>query len=451
MTFSFASNQKQSLYFISFLFLIYFGCPSTVWAQTLQRIEIPSSFNPVGSGARALGMGGAFIAVADDATAASWNPGGLMQLDKPEGSIVGAGFIRDEDLGFGTNPEASGTNTVSKARINYLSASYPFALGKYHMVISANYQNLFDLTRNWDFSLNQSSNRLTVTQDVDSDQDGALSAWGLAYCIKIFRQFSLGVTLNFWEDGIYENKWKQTVVQKGAGTLSGNNFTFESRSVDEFFFSGFNANLGILWHVTSKLNFGAVFKTPFTADIKQKSSFSSSIQFPDAPESDSSFSSHSTEHKDLDMPMSYGIGLAYRFSDNLTASLDLYRTEWDDFELKDSEGNKISPISGLPSSESDVDPTYQVRMGAEYVFTQPQKYLIPLRGGLFYDPAPAEGSPDDYYGFSLGSGITGERFSFDIAYQYRFGNNVGESILQNLDFSQDVREHTVYSSIIFYF
>jgi hypothetical protein len=66
-------------------------------------------------------MGGAFIAVADDATAASWNPGGLipLDLDKPEGSIVGTGFIRDEDLEFGTNPEANDTNSVSKARIIY--------------------------------------------------------------------------------------------------------------------------------------------------------------------------------------------------------------------------------------------------------------------------------------------------------------------------------------------
>jgi len=64
-------------------------------------------------------MGGAFIAVADDATAASWNPGGLMQLDEPEGSIVGAGFIRDEDFDFGTNLEASGTHSVSEARIIY--------------------------------------------------------------------------------------------------------------------------------------------------------------------------------------------------------------------------------------------------------------------------------------------------------------------------------------------
>ena len=46
----------------------------------------------VGSGARAQGMGSAFIAVADDATAASWNPGGLGQLQRPEISAVGSYF-----------------------------------------------------------------------------------------------------------------------------------------------------------------------------------------------------------------------------------------------------------------------------------------------------------------------------------------------------------------------
>ena len=147
MTFSLASYQKQNLYFLCFLFLIYFGCHSTLSAQPLSRIEIPSSFNPLGSGARALGMGGAFIAVADDATAASWNPGGLIQLERPEMSIVGAGFYREEDLDFGTNPEANGTNSVREARINYLSATYPFTLGRFNMVVSANYQNLYDLNR----------------------------------------------------------------------------------------------------------------------------------------------------------------------------------------------------------------------------------------------------------------------------------------------------------------
>ncbi|MCJ7810524.1 MAG: hypothetical protein MUP26_09715, partial [Desulfobulbaceae bacterium] len=63
------------------LFLAILIFISPVWgAAPLVRMEIPSSPNPVGSGARALGMGGAFIAIADDATAASWNPAGLIQL-----------------------------------------------------------------------------------------------------------------------------------------------------------------------------------------------------------------------------------------------------------------------------------------------------------------------------------------------------------------------------------
>ena len=66
------------------------------FAQQIERVEIPSSLNPVGSGARALGMGGAFIAVADDATSASWNPGGLIQLETPETSVVGFFFHRSE-------------------------------------------------------------------------------------------------------------------------------------------------------------------------------------------------------------------------------------------------------------------------------------------------------------------------------------------------------------------
>lgn len=86
---------------------------SAVWgADPLMRMEIPSSPNPVGSGARALGMGGAFIAIADDATAASWNPGGLIQLETPEVSAGGAYVHREEDNSFGDHPEASGKQSV---------------------------------------------------------------------------------------------------------------------------------------------------------------------------------------------------------------------------------------------------------------------------------------------------------------------------------------------------
>ena len=49
----------------------------------------------VGAGARANGMGGAFTAIADDATAASWNPAGLAQLRQPEISVVHDGITTE--------------------------------------------------------------------------------------------------------------------------------------------------------------------------------------------------------------------------------------------------------------------------------------------------------------------------------------------------------------------
>jgi len=79
------------------------------------------------------------------------------------------------------------------------------------------------------------------------------------------------------------------------------------------------------------------------------------------------------------------------------------------------------------------------------------RYTIPVRAGVFYDPAPAQGTTDKYFGFSLGSGIGIGRFIFDVAYQYRFGRNVGDSLVPGFRFSQDVGEHNIYSSVIVHF
>ena len=415
-----------------------------------QKIEIPSSMNPVGSGARALGMGSAFIAVADDATAASWNPGGLVQLGRPEISLVAEFFHRTEDNTFGSNSEASGDQTVNENKINYFSLAYPFTLLNRNMIVSLNYQPLYDFTREWDFPLLERSDRTSTIWDFSYQQEGGLYAVGLAYAIQITPKFSFGITLNFWEDWLGDNGWDQNRTQKGEGIdhLENTQFSYDYQSWNQFSFSGFNANLGFLWNVTDKLTLGVVLKTPFTAGLRHESKSRLSSDSDDLGEWVSA-----SEDEELDMPMSYGVGLAYRFSDHLTVSADLYRTEWQDFVLRDSEGRETCPVSGLVLEESDMKATHQVRIGGEYLFFDPKnpKYVIPVRCGVFYDPSPAEGSPDDLYGFSLGSGIVVGRFVFDVAYQYRFGSNVGTSVLRHLEFSQDVSEHTLYSSVIVHF
>ncbi len=447
----------KSFYFVSYILVFLISAVlfeqgymrSYAFAQSQQVpdvIEIPSSFNPVGSGARALGMGGAFIAVADDATAASWNPGGLIQLGRPEISFVGALVNRRENNEFGASSLGSGEQRITDMNINYFSMSYPFKLINRNMVVSLNYQYLYDFSRKWALPLASRTNKININHDYD----GSLYALGLAYCIQITPRISFGLTLNFWEDWLGDNGWEQN-RHDNTITIGDDNelHISEYSGHSKFSFSGFNANIGMLWNINDKFSLGAVIKTPFTADMKHEFS---SLTWETGQSSTLKTGPDSYEEK-LDMPMSYGIGIAYRFSDKLTVSTDIYRTEWQDFILEDSEGNKTSPISNLHIDKSDVDPTLQIRVGAEYLIFDPvkSKYVIPLRGGIFYDPAPAEGSPDGFYGLSLGSGIVFGRYVFDLAYQYRFGRDVGQYILPNWKFSQDVHEHTLYSSVIIHF
>jgi long-subunit fatty acid transport protein len=423
---------------------------SNAGAQVLVRMEIPSSPNPVGSGARAMGMGGAFIAIADDATAASWNPGGLIQLEKPEISFVGGYVYRSENNSFGNNPEASGSQSTDNVNLNYLSGAYPFKAFGHNMIVSLNYQRLYDFYRNWNFSLNMNGPPFVGPVQYNYDQKGALYALGLAYSVEIMPSFSAGLTINYWGDFIFANKWEQKYNQKARIQLGPFPGTSTSDKTEKYSFDGWNANFGFLWRMTEHWTLGCVFKTPFTANVAHEINSQDTTVFPTFPAANTSNTTHLTFNDKLQMPMSYGLGLAYRFSDKFTLSGDVYRTHWNDFTYKNYQGVETSPISGKAKGDSSIAPTMWLRFGGEYLIIR-EKYVVPLRAGIFYDPAPAEGSPDKFYGFAVGSGISYGRFVFDIAYQFRFGNGVGSSTLPGTNFSQDVREHTVYSSLIIHF
>jgi long-subunit fatty acid transport protein len=418
-------------------------------SSLMAQIKITSSPNPVGSGARALGMGGAFIAVADDATAASWNPGGLIQLERPELSVVGEGVYRSENNNFKGHPEASGSQTLSQAGLNYLSAVYPFACSGHNMVASINYQHLYDFGRNWNLTYATSQ----LTQKENYSADGGLYAWGLAYALQIIPELSFGFTLNIWEDGIYPNGWNTET--SGAATFLDPR-THKPRDVyqvdyqNRYSFRGFNGNVGLLWNPTDRLSLGAVFKSPFTADLTHRYSALVERISPAPSGSTTQDQTSWTAHEELQMPMSYGFGMAFRLSDHLTVSTDITHTQWQDFILTDSTGKKTSPITDQSPDLSNINGTTQIRVGGEYLFIKP-KYTIPVRVGIFYDPAPAQNRVDNYGGFSVGSGIGIGRFIFDVAYVYRFGRGVGASAVPDLNFHQNVNEQNFYTSLIIHF
>jgi long-subunit fatty acid transport protein len=434
------------------------------------ELNIGSSYNPVGSGARAIGMGGAFIGVADDATAASWNPGGLVQLEKSEISIVGSFLKRNDD--FVTNQFLE-NQSESYNSINYFSLTHCFSYFQRNMVISLNYQNLYDFNRDWS-NLQISTTKIGTTYTIpDKDvtiqyqtdfeienikYDGNLSALGLACSFEVNPKFSFGITFNIWDNDLFKNAWKtkfdtKVTVNKITEEPSKNPIIERNGELEPFYSkreysleNGFNTNIGFLWHITSALTLGGVYKSRFTADLKQ-SSIMNNEQKPD-------------ESNELTMPSSYGIGLAWRLQNIWTLSLDIYRTEWDEFILKNS-FEEISPlIPSMPDENNSINaqpipiikPTHQVRFGTEYlVINKANKTIIPFRFGLFYDPIPGKGYPDKAWGFSLGSGFSKSPYNFDIAFQYRQANDIGDVFPSNANLTFDMNETILYTSMIYHF
>jgi long-subunit fatty acid transport protein len=450
--------MKKTLYLIPIL-LFLTSYQNTTHSQIITDVKINSSPNPVGSGARATGMGGAFIAIADDATAASWNPSGLMQLETPEFSMVGSCDISRDDFDSDLHPETSSMNEITRYDLNYLSIAYPFQIASKNMVVSLNYQKLYDLHKDMDFNIT-STGRLPgfpqykIRDKVRFRQRGSLKALSPAYAIQITPRFSVGATFNIWTDRLFWNNDWTTKTEESFSGIGVTGTTYRNKRLRKESFShfkGFNMNFGFLWDINPAITIGAVFKTPFKASFHYRYQETQKVDQP-AIGSILTSSVKFSEHRELKMPMSYGLGVAFRLSDILTLSCDVYRTNWSRFYMEDKDNHDTSPINGVPRRDSHVHDTTQFRLGGEYLLMV-EKTIIPLRAGLFYDPQPSQKHPDDFFGFSLGSGVMlGSHVLLDWAYQMRYGHNVSGGSLGGIaDAKADVVQHRLMVSMIYHF
>jgi hypothetical protein len=94
-------NNAIALYKFFTIFFLLFVIPYWCFAQNSSLIFAQP--NTYGIGPRAIGMGGAFTAIADDASAAYWNPAGLSQVSAYEISISSAPVYFQNDI----NPNVS--------------------------------------------------------------------------------------------------------------------------------------------------------------------------------------------------------------------------------------------------------------------------------------------------------------------------------------------------------
>ena len=154
-------------------------------------------------------------------------------------------------------------------------------------------------------------------------------------------------------------------------------------------------------------------------------------------------------NSELEFPFIFGTGIAWRHNDALTVSSDITWTDWSNYVFREN-GQDINPISGRAADNGKLEDTFTLRAGCEYYVIK-EKYLIPLRFGLGYDPAPAVDGVDDFYTINAGTGIQVGSYNLDIGYEFRWGNDVNGSIFKGIDATEDIRQHRVLASLIYYF
>lgn len=431
--------------------------------QTLRNVyaEYPdmvmnASPNPVGSGARAMGIGGAFISIADDATAASWNPGGLLHLKRPEISIVGSFFSgKSEYETFEVDGDIEDRFTDIK-HLNYLSAAIPFTFFRRNFVFSINYQHLYEFSQEIFLSWRELNpeTQTDIDHSVYKNQEGSLYTISPALAIEITSSFFVGLTFNFWDDDILDNGWENLTVQYAEGTDLRIQKKYHSEIFERYEFSGFNMHLGFLYHCLwgdkNRFRVGGIIKTPFNADIQHERRAISRERSPNDPIENSHLEWISSKNLILKMPLSYGLGISFDFSDTFSLAFDLYRTHWNQYLLVYPSGIERSPINKELEDHAHIKSTIQIRLGAEYLIFY-NRFIIPIRSGFFYDPEPASGDVDNFYGCSFGTGISFKSFAFDIAYLYRIGEKRDVEDMLDQKISSDIKQHYLHTSMIFYF
>jgi hypothetical protein len=380
----------------------------------------------LGSGARALGMGGAFLARADDATAATWNPAGLSYLRLPEVSLVGVGSTFEGTLSQTDVPIEH--DKISGTTPDFLAAAYPVHIGNATGAIQLSFQRVIPYNGSRTIDRARGDRRLFV------DSQGGFDVIALGTGLQVTRGLRLGVTLNHWGNG-YQQHTIRTVRRRGTNDI-------------DFQFSGFNVNVGVIWSPIESLNVGVVGKTPFTGEVvMSKSRTDVAIDLPgvppDTPPDLVVTNSYAAANITTDIPGALGGGVSWRPRSNLTISADYTRTFWSKGKIYNYFTLPPGSLNGgpgpVPMEPDDLfpelpfptlDPTRtqadsdQFRAGAEYVVLF-QHFKWPLRAGYFNDGQffrTAYGTAPRFNGGAVGTGVVVGPVLLDVAYTFESGS-----------------------------
>lgn len=328
-------------------------------------------------GARSLGMGGAFLGLADDATAAEANPAGLTILRQMEVSVEGRHWENDQTFAVAGNfPDLETANVVNRSRrveLNFGSFVIPagnFAFaGYFHQPLS----QISDTTvigSNIGFFLSENGpvSESQCNEDPDcvpyilypfrTAVEMRMKTTGAAAAYKI-GNFSIGAAARYQE------------FEESAFTFRTNDqfvpLAFVAQVADD---SDITFSAGFKWEMSPSFSVGGVYK--------QGAEFETSLQFRDLLNDGDVID---VGQPPFHVPDIYGVGFAFRPIPTLTILADAVNINYsnlaDDF---------YTVYGGIePDEHYEIEDALEYHVGAEYFFAT--SIPVALRAGWWRDPA----------------------------------------------------------------
>jgi long-subunit fatty acid transport protein len=428
-----------------------------------QNVDIEAlsglQFNFANPGARSLGMGGAFLGLADDASAAEANPAGLTILRKPEISIELRNYEEQQIFTTsGTFPDVVRTpfsHYSKRVVVSFASAVFPikkFTIGAYfHEPLNNQgggvvFPTFNEFTGRAETTLpqfflpagggdpiteqqcealrNAQNNPFACLQYIVDPFVSALDVrqrtFGVTGAWQIHPRFSIGATARYqrFRESAFTFRFSQppdfspTSVSVQA-TATEKNGEVAIEDVDDVTFA-----VGFKWAPNDKVSVGGVYK--------KGPKFDTPLFFAGAA---TNFDFLKVAETSFHIPDVAGIGVSIRPIPVLTINVDAVRVTYsnltDDFVASVADVRELDEPFGA-------DDVTELHIGAEYFFKT--KIPFALRAGFWRDPAHSvtwrgptnrpdfiaeallfpKGEAQNH--MSIGAGLAWPRFQIDAAY-----------------------------------
>jgi long-chain fatty acid transport protein len=389
-----------------------------------------NGLNLNGFGARAAGMGGAFVGLANDYTAVFWNPAGLALMKQGTFGLSGDLLI------------PSAKYTLTSFTMETQSKMYPAGLLGYfqpigeNIVVGVGAYSLSGLGAAWDNTGTPFLEQVlvspfppaaftpTLTPTTWESFIGSVTV-APSIAVKLTDQFYLGATLNINYGFFKLEQWGQFVLVNPAAPPAGNlmaaptliNLGQQTLDVKGW---GFGATVGVLVKPAEWISFGATFRTESKIKLSGTTEIEniSLLGLPNASDTKMNVAS----------PMWLAGGIALKPIEGLTLTADAQYTNWSKLDQIALEFQDPAWAAGLTDAATlllNWANKTQLRAGIEYDFG-----MLAIRGGYYYDPAPA---PDEtlniltpsftFNSLAGGFGFRSGGLKVDLALEYLMGKD----------------------------